>query len=109
MLKTLFIAFTLVFPFYYMDAVVTAYTPSIEECGKDDGLTSSGSPAVEGVTIACDGLPIGTVVEIDGQKFTVQDRFGHGLPNKIDIFMEDVNDALQFGRQLKLVKVYYQS
>lgn len=85
--------------------VCTAYTPSLEECGKTDGMTASGVVAQEGVTVACDNLPFGTRVEIDGHIYTVQDRFGGGYTNRLDIFMTDRNRALQFGRQVKSVRI----
>lgn len=86
--------------------ICTAYTPAFEECGKTDGITASGFPAVQGITIACDGLPLGTEVVIDNHVYTVQDRFGGNYgTTKIDIFMESKADALRFGRQIKIVEV----
>jgi 3D (Asp-Asp-Asp) domain-containing protein len=84
---------------------VTAYTASIEECGKDDGITASGIKAIEGITIAADDLPFGTKVEIDGQIFVVHDRFGGNYRNRIDIYMVDVSRAWEFGRHRKIVKI----
>lgn len=86
--------------------ICTAYTPAFDECGKTDGITASGCPAIQGVTVACDGLPLGTEVVIDGRTYTVQDRFGagHGT-SRIDIFMNDKQSAFNFGRQVKLVEV----
>ena len=107
MLKTLFLAFTLMFPFYYADVIVTAYTATVEECGSSDWITASGVPAIEGTTVACDFLPFGTVVEIDGSEYIVQDRFGGNCPNKIDVYMDSTSEAIKFGKQIKLVKVYY--
>ena len=95
-------------PLYFStDVVVTAYTPSVIECGKTDAVTASGVVAEEGVTIASDSLPFGTKVEIDGNVYEVQDRFGGGHVGKIDIFMWDLSEALNFGTQVKTVKVYY--
>lgn len=86
--------------------ICTAYTPAFDECGKTDGITASGCPATQGVTVACDGLPLGTEVVIDGHTYIVQDRFGagHGT-RRIDIFMNDKQSAFKFGRQVKLVEV----
>lgn len=85
-----------------------AYDACVKCCGKDDGITASGTNAVEGVTIAADWnvLPCGTMVEIiaDGVSMgtrIVQDRGVYG--NEIDIFMDSHSNALEFG--IKKLKV----
>ena len=78
---------------------VTAYTASYEECGKTDGITSSGTKATEGRTVACDFLKFGTQIVILGQTYAVEDRIGSGHPSKIDVFMESKEEALKFGRR----------
>ena len=86
--------------------ICTAYTAAFDECGKTDGITASGHPAIQGVTVACDGLPLGTEVVIDGNTYIVQDRFGAGHgKNRMDIYMEHKTDAFKFGRQVKIVEV----
>lgn len=84
-------------------ANVSAYTASVEECGKDDGITASGVPVQEG-HIAADDLPFGTKVIIEGRTYTVTDRFGGGYRNRIDIFMPSRASAERFGR--KHITVY---
>ena len=83
----------------------TAYTASFDECGKTDGITASGIKAVQGRTVAADDLPLGTKVIIDGHTYTVDDRFGGGYKNRIDIYMDSKADAVRFGRQIKVVQV----
>ena len=86
--------------------ICTAYTAAFDECGKTDGITACGQPAIQGVTVACDGLPFGTEVIIDGHTYIVQDRFGGNYgKSKIDIYMYKKEDALKFGRQVKIVEV----
>lgn len=63
---------------------------------------------MEGTTIASDDLPFGTKVEIDGHVYTVQDRFGGGHRNKIDIFVVSYYDAIQNGIQKRKVKIFYE-
>ena len=92
--------------FYYQEVTLTAYTASIEECGKSDGITASGVEATQGRTIAADHLPFGTLVEINGHVYTVEDRFGGGYSDKIDVYFEDYQEALEFGRQRKTAKIY---
>ena len=80
----------------FMLCNVSAYTPS-ENGGST--TTASGAEAQEGVTIAADHLPFGTIVKILGQFYVVQDRFGGGHSDRIDIFMNDYERAINFGRQ----------
>ncbi len=86
--------------------ICTAYTAALDECGKTDGITASGHVATQGITVACDGLPLGTEVVIDGHTYIVQDRFGAGHgKHRMDIYMEQKADAFKFGRQVKIVEI----
>lgn len=86
--------------------IITYYTASENECGKNDGVTASGTVATEGRTVAADHLPFGTVVEIDGVQYIVEDRFGGGYGNKIDIFVNDKHTAYKLGTKKVEVKIY---
>jgi len=55
-----------------------------------------------------DGVPFGTVVEIEGHRYVVEDRFGGGYTNRIDIFMDTKAEAFQWGRRWLDVKIYEQ-
>jgi len=80
----------------YMD--VSAYTPH------DSGsLTASGHIPIEGVTVAMNDVPLGTIIEIDGKQYEVQDRCGM---DRIDIFMESYHQAIEWGVRHKEIKVY---
>lgn len=86
--------------------ICTAYTAAFDECGKTDGITASGHVATQGITVACDGLPLGTEVVIDGHTYIIQDRFGAGHgKHRMDIYMEQKADAFKFGRQVKIVEI----
>lgn len=92
----------------------TAYCPCKKCCGKwalnrPNGLvyTASSAIAEEGVTVAADWsiLPAGTLIEIDGLgERIVQDRGGVITGNKIDLFFNIHQDALDFGVQEVLVR-----
>ena len=96
---------------------ITAYCHCEKCCGNwaknrptdEDGsllvYTASGELAVEGVTIAADTsiLPFGTEVIIDGNKYIVQDRGRVIKNNRIDVYFENHQDALEFGVQYKEV------
>ena len=88
------------------EAIITYYTATDDECGKDDGITASGTVATEGRTVASDHLPLGTVVEIDGVQYVVEDRFGGGYNNKIDVFVNDKHTAYKKRKRKVKVKIY---
>lgn len=93
----------------WIEFEATAYCPCEKCCGvwaenRPDGIvyTASGAVAEEGVTIAADWdvLPPGSVVYIEGMgERTVQDRGGSVRGNAVDIYFENHDDALNFGRQ----------
>lgn len=86
-------------------ANVSAYTADSDECGKSDGITASGKRATAGRTIAMDGVPFGTQVRINGNIYIVEDRFGGGYSDRIDIFMNSKAEAFNFGRQYIEVEI----
>lgn len=90
----------------------TAYTLREEECGKSIdhpqyGITASGNKVEAWNTVAMDkSIPFGTKIYIpyfadkpNKGIFTVHDRGGLIKSNNIDIYMEDLSDALEFGRR----------
>ena len=59
-----------------------------------------------GYTVACNSLPLGTRIYIEGYgDFVVEDRGGMS-GGVIDIYMGDVSTCLQFGRRTASVYVY---
>lgn len=85
--------------------LVTAYTKDDE--GMDGrGITTSGEPAKEGITIAAPlEIPFGTQIyipELD-HVYTVTDRGGAIKGNRLDIFMNSKASALAFGPQVLTV------
>ena len=76
-------------------------------CGKSDGITASGVKAIEGITVAMDkSMPFGTKIYIDGVgERIVQDRGGAIKGNRIDLYFDDHQSALNFGRQIKEVTI----
>ena len=77
----------------------------LDENGKPIVYTANMTVAKEGVTIAADinVLPYGTEVIIDGHRYIVQDRGGSITGNRIDIYFESHQTALEFGVQYKEV------
>jgi len=85
---------------------VTAYTAGYESTGKTPndpsyGITASGVPVEEGVTVACPkSIPFGTKIFIEGVGERVcQDRGGAITEGHVDVYMPDKEQALKFGRQ----------
>ena len=80
---------------------VTAYTSHDE--GMDGlGITASGERVQEGRTIAADpGIPFGTEVYIPslGGTYIVEDRGGSIRGDRLDLYIEDLDRALEFGVQ----------
>lgn len=84
-------------------------------CGKTTGITASGTKATAGRTVAMNSsYPFGTKVLIktssgkilnNGNPYIVEDRGGAIKGNKIDIFQNSHQEALNFGRQTVYVKV----
>lgn len=87
--------------------VVTAYCPCVKCCGKSDGITATGTKATEGRTIAVDPnkIPYGTKVVIDGQTYIAEDCGGAIKGNRIDLYFDSHQEALNFGRQTKEVTI----
>lgn len=87
---------------------ITAYCPCVKCCGKSDGITATGTKAMQGRTIAVDPryIPYGTEIVIDGQTYIAEDCGGAIKGNnRIDLFFDSHSEALSFGRQTKIVRV----
>ena len=80
---------------------ITAYCPCELCCGKSDGITATGTVATEGRTIAVDPsvIPYGTEVVINGHTYIAEDCGGAICGNRIDIFFDSHQAALNWGVQ----------
>lgn len=90
----------------------TAYEPSEVSCGKwaKHGLTKTQTVPAKFRTIAVDPevIPLGSIVMISGLGVFVAEDTGSAIKGrKVDIFVDSVQQALEFGR--KDVVVYYQN
>lgn len=76
---------------------------SCSKCSGEHTLTYSGTVPKSKHTISADTsvLPIGTKVMIDGTVYTVEDIGSSVDGNKLDIFFDSHEEALDFGRQTK--------
>lgn len=93
--------------------VLTAYCPCSRCCGRwADGITSTGTTATEGRTIAVDPavIPYGSTVTLyyergDTRSYIAEDCGGGINGNRIDVFFDDHQTALEFGVQSAMVYV----
>jgi 3D (Asp-Asp-Asp) domain-containing protein len=86
---------------------VTAYCACPLCCGKTDGITFSGRHARANHTIAVDPavIPLGSEVYLEGLGiFTAEDVGGAIQGRRIDLFMNEHRQALQFG--VKSIKAH---
>lgn len=79
---------------------ITAYCPCSYCCGKfADGMTATGTKATAGRTIAVDPsvIPYGTKVIINGHEYIAEDCGVAIKENRIDVFFNTHEEALEFG------------
>lgn len=78
---------------------ITYYCPCAKCCGKSDGITATGTIATEGRTVAVDPsvIPYGSTLVIDGKAYVAEDCGGAIKSNKIDIYVDDHQKALELG------------
>lgn len=88
---------------------LTAYCPC-EFCNGQwaDGITSTGNTAQAGRTIAVDPtvIPYNSNVKINGHTYVAEDCGGAIKGNRIDIFFNSHEEAMQFGVQYAEVSLY---
>lgn len=80
---------------------LTAYCPCAVCCGEwAGGNTASGTVPTAGRTVGVDPdvIPLGATVYIDGRAYTAEDT-GAFKGNIVDIYMDDHEEALRFGRR----------
>lgn len=88
--------------------VLTAYCNCESCCGIwAGGCTASGTLPEQGRTVACNSLPLGTRLIIDGCEYVVEDTgyspYGDAW---IDVYFEDHGEALCFGvRELDVYRI----
>lgn len=80
-----------IFAVFYTTLEITAYC--------DGYVTCNGTTPIPWYTCAADDLPRGTKVTVNGHVWVVDDCFGGGYKNKLDLFMPDRPSALQWGRR----------
>lgn len=81
----------------------TAYTPSKEECGNNNGITNSGKPIIPGISVAVDSnyWPLGTIFYIKGLGYAIAMDTGGAIKgkNRFDFAVFDKNFARTLGQR----------
>lgn len=68
--------------------------------------TASGKWPTAGVTCAADHLPYGALVTLpDGRTWRVEDRFGGGYSDRLDLFLASEPECWEWGRRWLRCKV----
>jgi len=89
-------------------ATVTAYCACQKCCPQwAGGLTASGKLPREGITVAAPrSLKFGTKVQIKGVgERVVQDRLARRYDNRFDVYFDDHQAALRFGKRRLIVTI----
>ncbi len=96
-------------PTYTMRVVASAYNSLPEQTDDTPFITANGTYVHDGV-IAANFLPMGTLLKIPDyygdQVFIVADRMNKRYDQRIDIWMEGVHEARQFGVRTVAIEVY---
>lgn len=74
----------------------TGYAPSPYQTDSTPCITASGTRVRRG-TVAANFLPFGTILDIQGERYIVEDRTNPRYRNRLDIFFIHTSDALEFG------------
>lgn len=80
---------------YYGNCRITFYCGCAECCGSWGNATASGAMPTADWTVANGSLPFGTLVEIDGHTYCVEDRGVGG--DQFDIYVDSHQEALNRG------------
>ena len=87
------------------EVTVTAYSPTVEECGPDPHTTASMGKARPGIVAVSrdlfdEGWVFGKKVYVKGHGiFEIADLMSKRYTQRMDIFFPDTNKARQFGKK----------
>lgn len=92
------ISLLLIFPaVFYNTLEITAYYQG--------HITCNGTTPIPYWTCAADDLPRGTKVTVGDRVWVVDDCFGGGYKNKLDLFLPDYDSCIQWGRRTMKCKI----
>lgn len=100
-------------PIRTYEATITAYTNGYESTGKTPahtayGITASGEIASWGALAGPPELPYGTVIRIPGYGIGIVSDRGQAIKgNRLDVWMDSIKEARQWGIKRLRVEVLY--
>jgi 3D (Asp-Asp-Asp) domain-containing protein len=85
----------------YVDAIVTAYTSSVDETDDTPYITASGTHVHLGTAACPSSYAFGTVVVIDGEEYTCEDRMAarYRDTDHFDLWTTSKQRAFTWGKQ----------
>ena len=90
---------------------VTGYCACMKCCNKTDSITATGTKATQGRTIAVDPnmIPYGTKVIFNGNGYISEDCGGAIKENRIDLYFDNHQEALEWGVQYHEIVIFVES
>lgn len=87
------------------ELTITAYSPTVAECGSNPTITASQSTVRPGIVavsrdLFAQGWVFGKKVYVKGHGvFEIADLMGKGHSKRVDIFIPDTDEAKRFGKK----------
>ncbi len=89
--------------------VITAYSSTVDQTDSDPFITASGRTVRDGI-VAANFLPFGArlaIPDVFGEKvFYVDDRMNRRFSDRVDVWMETREEAVQFGVKIAMIEIY---
>ena len=76
-----------------------AMTCKVTEYSWESGTVTASGESVHLGGCACDFLPLGTQITINGNTYVVNDRIGSGESDHVDVWTDSTGKALEWGVQ----------
>jgi len=93
--------------FRTLTALTSAYNPVPAQTDSTPDIMASGNKVYEGAVACPRDIPFGTIVEIDEYIYICEDRTHLRYDGIFDILMFSREEALNWGKQIKEIKLYY--
>ena len=92
-----------------IEAIITYYNPVESQTDSTPDIMASGEKVREGAIACPEEMEFGVTVEIDNKIYTCQDRMHERYRDGkyFDILTFSLEEAIEFGRQIRIVKIYY--
>jgi 3D (Asp-Asp-Asp) domain-containing protein len=92
--------------YYEKEFEVSAYNAEVGQTDDRPFEMASGKNVYSGAIACPRNIKLGTKIEINNKIYTCEDRMNKRYNNNVDIFMWSKSEALNFGRQKLLTKIF---